>query len=128
MRSKRQTCASVEQYIASFPADRQALLNSVREVIRLAAPEAIESIAYGMPAYKLNGPLCYFALFEKHLGFYPTPRGIEKFQAELKPYKQGRGSVQFPLDKQLPLDLIRRMVLQRVISASQSEPEKSSGI
>lgn len=117
------TFNSVDEYIASFPTGQQALLQSVRQVVREEAPEAQESIAYGMPAYKLNGPLVYFALFENHLGLYPTPEGISAFESGLKAYKQGKGSVQFPLDQPLPLELIRRMVRQRV-GENKAKPKK----
>ena len=114
---------TVDEYVASFPADKQALLHAVRQIILEEAPEAQESIAYKMPAYKLNGPLIYFALFENHLGLYPTPEGISTFEKELKQYKQGKGSVQFPLAKPLPLDLIRQIVRQRV-AENKAKPKK----
>lgn len=123
MQTSSITFNSVDEYIASFPTSQQALLQSVRQVVREEAPEAQESIAYGMPAYRLNGPLVYFALFEKHLGLYPTPEGISAFESDLKPYKQGKGSVQFPLDQPLPLELIRRMVHQRV-AENKAKPKK----
>ena len=105
---------TVEEYIAGFPKDVQKVLKQVRLAIRLAAPEAVESISYAMPAYKLNGkPLVYFAGYEKHIGFYATPTGHEKFKKELSKYKQGKGSVQFPLDEPMPLDLIKRIVVFR---------------
>lgn len=106
---------SVDQYIKTFPEDLQMLLNKVRTIITQKAPEAVESIAYGMPAYKTNGkPLVYFAGFKKHIGFYATPTGHAEFANELSKYKQGKGSVQFPLDKPVPLDLIGRIVEFRV--------------
>lgn len=114
---------TVDEYVASFPADKQALLHAVRQTILEEAPEAQESIAYKMPAYKLNGPLIYFALFENHLGLYPTPEGISTFEKELKQYKQGKGSVQFPLAEPLPLDLIRQIVRQRV-AENKAKPKK----
>ncbi len=117
------TYNTVDEYVASFPADKQALLHAVRQIILEEAPEAQESIAYKMPAYKLNGPLIYFALFENHLGLYPTPEGISAFEKELKQYKQGKGSVQFPLAKPLPLDLIRQIVRQRV-AENKAKPKK----
>jgi uncharacterized protein YdhG (YjbR/CyaY superfamily) len=102
---------SVEEYISTFPKDIQLLLNKVRTTISETAPEAIESISYGMPAYKTNGkPLVYFAGFKKHIGFYATPTGHEQFSEELSNFKQGKGSVQFPLDKPIPFDLIKRIV------------------
>ena len=106
---------SVEAYIESFPKDLQWLLNQVREVVKKNAPKATESIAYGMPAYKTNSkPLVYFAGFKNHIGFYATPTGHEAFQEALSQYKQGKGSVQFPLDQPIPFDLIAQIVLFRV--------------
>ncbi len=107
--------ANVEAYLASFPEDIRELLQQVRTVIRKAAPDAEELISYGMPAYKTQGrPLVYFAGFKNHIGFYATPSGHDAFKEELAKYKQGRGSVQFPIDRPLPLDLIRQMVEFRV--------------
>ncbi|GAA4462544.1 DUF1801 domain-containing protein [Nibrella saemangeumensis] len=106
---------TVDEYINSFPQDVQALLKKFRELIKANAPEAVESISYGMPAYKTNGkPLVYFAGFKKHIGFYATPTGHAEFADELSTYKQGKGSVQFPLSQQIPYDLIRRIVAFRV--------------
>jgi len=106
---------TVDEYIKSFPKDIQILLEKVRKTIIVKAPEAVESIAYGMPAYKTNGkPLVYFAGFKSHIGFYATPTGHAEFANELSKYKQGKGSVQFPLDKPIPLDLIGRIVEFRV--------------
>ncbi|HRH49932.1 MAG TPA: DUF1801 domain-containing protein [Panacibacter sp.] len=104
----------VEAYIKSFPAEVQIVLNQVRETIKANAPEATESMSYGMPAYKTNGrPLVYFAAFKQHIGFYATPTGHTKFAKDLSKYKQGKGSVQFPLDKPMPLALIKRIVVFR---------------
>jgi uncharacterized protein YdhG (YjbR/CyaY superfamily) len=106
---------SVDQYIGSFPEDIQILLAKVRTTIKEKAPEAVESIAYGMPAYKLNDkPLVYFAGFKKHIGFYATPTGHSEFADELAKYKQGKGSVQFPVERPIPFDLIGRIVEFRV--------------
>ena len=106
---------TVDEYIKSFPTDIQTLLNKVRETIKKNAPDAVESIAYGMPAYKMNGkPLVYFAGFKKHIGFYATPTGHAEFANELSTYKQGKGSVQFPLNKPIPYELIKRIVAFRV--------------
>jgi uncharacterized protein YdhG (YjbR/CyaY superfamily) len=106
---------TVDEYIKSFPTDIQTLLKKVRETIRKNAPDSVESIAYGMPAYKMNGkPLVYFAGFKKHIGFYATPTGHAEFAKELSSYKQGKGSVQFPLDKPIPYELIKRIVVFRV--------------
>ncbi len=105
---------TIDEYIASYPRDVQAILRKVRETIRKAAPEAQETIKYRMPTFMLNGNLVYFAGFKNHVGFYPIPSGIEKFKKELSVYKQGRGSVQFPLDKPMPYGLITRIVKFRV--------------
>jgi len=106
---------TVEEYIATFPDIVQECLKQIRGVILENAPDAEEGISYKMPAYKMNGkPLVYFAGFRNHIGFYATPTGHAEFLKELSVYKQGRGSVQFPLDKPLPLDLIKRIVKFRV--------------
>jgi uncharacterized protein YdhG (YjbR/CyaY superfamily) len=106
---------SIDEYIAGFPPEVQARLTQVRELIRATAPDATETISYAIPTFDLNGKhLVHFAAFAKHVGFYPIPTGMEEFKEELEPYKQGKGSVQFPLDEPLPLDLIRRIVEFRV--------------
>ena len=106
---------NVDEYIKTFPKDTQERLEQVREIIKKAAPGAEESINYGMPAYKLcKRPLVYFAGYDNHIGFYATPTGHAAFAAELSKYKQGKGSVQFPVDKPLPLDLIARITKFRV--------------
>jgi uncharacterized protein YdhG (YjbR/CyaY superfamily) len=114
---------TVDEYIKSFPADIQTLLEKVREAIKKNAPHAVESIAYGMPAYKMNGkPLVYFAGYKKHIGFYATPTGHAEFAKELSAYKQGKGSVQFPLDEPIPYELIRRIVAFRVKENAANAP------
>ena len=106
---------TADEYIASFPKEVQQLMEHVRSTIKQAAPEAEETISYGMPAYKTNGkPLVYFAAFKNHIGFYATPTGHAEFAEELSKYKQGKGSVQFPLNKPIPLELISRIVKFRV--------------
>lgn len=105
----------MDGYITEFPPEIQDKLNQIRKVIRENAPDAVESIAYGMPAYKLNKkPLVYFAGYAKHIGFYATPSGHSAFEVQLSQYKQGKGSVQFPLDQPVPLDLIAEIVRFRV--------------
>ncbi len=105
---------TVPNYIQSFPEPVQILLEQIRNVIKETAPEAEESISYGMPAYKIKGkPLVYFAGYKNHIGFYATPTGHEAFAEELSQYKQGKGSVQFPLNQPIPLDLIKRIVIFR---------------
>jgi uncharacterized protein YdhG (YjbR/CyaY superfamily) len=109
------TYDDVDAYITSFPKETRELLEQVRAAILQAAPQAEESISYGMPAYKINGkPLVYFAAFQNHLGFYATPSGHSEFADELSAYKTGKGSVQFPLDSPIPLDLITRITKFRV--------------
>jgi uncharacterized protein YdhG (YjbR/CyaY superfamily) len=107
---------NVDEYIADFPEEIQSLLNQVRSTIKQAAPDAEESIGYGMPAYKTHGkPLVYFAAFKNHIGFYATPTGHAEFAKELSNYKQGKGSVQFPIDQPMPIRLIAQIVEFRVI-------------
>lgn len=106
---------SVQQYIDTFPSETKVILEKIRKIIRNNAPEAIEMIAYNMPAYKIKGkPLVYFAGYEKHIGLYATPSGHEAFTEELSKYKQGKGSVQFPLHQEIPYELIKKIVLFRV--------------
>jgi uncharacterized protein YdhG (YjbR/CyaY superfamily) len=117
---------TIDEYIAGFPDDIQLILNQVRSIVKRAAPEAEESICYGMPAYKLYGrPLVYFAGFKNHIGFYATPTGHAEFAKELSKYKQGKGSVQFPVDQPMPLDLISLIVEFRVIeNREKAKPKK----
>ena len=114
MDNKKPLSHSIDEYIAVFPADVQDILQELRSVIKASAPDAIEVISYQMPAFKQNGILVYFAAFKKHIGFYPAPQGIEEFKDELSQYKGGKGSVQFPIDKPLPIELISRIVKFRV--------------
>lgn len=105
----------IDKYIAGFPEDVQQRLNLVRETIRLAAPEATEKISYMMPTFYLKGNLIHFAGYKNHIGLYPAPSGIEAFQKELSVYKNAKGSVQFPHNQPLPLDLITDIVKFRVM-------------
>src|SRR2546426_1510767 len=106
---------TIDEYIKASPTDVQGILQSLRLTIREAAPEAVETISYQMPTFKLNGRgLVYFAAFKNHIGFYPIPSGVEALEKELSPYKQGKGSVQFPIDQPVPYDLVRRIVTFRV--------------
>lgn len=106
---------NIEEYFKKYPKGVQELLEQIRVTIRRIAPTAEESISYGMPAYKLYGkPLVYFAAYENHIGFYATPTGHSAFSKELSKYKQGKGSVQFPLDQAIPLNLISKIVKYRV--------------
>ncbi len=114
MKTDQTAPTTIDEYIAGFPPDVQKILKKIRETIREAAPGAQETIKYRMPTFLLNGNLVYFAAFKNHIGFYPIPTGIEKFKKELSVYEQGKGSVQFPLDKPIPYDLITRIVKFRV--------------
>lgn len=105
----------VDEYINSFSGEAKNRMMKIREVIKRLAPETVERMAYGMPGYKLNKkPLVYFGGFKEHIGFYATPSGHKEFETDLAKYKQGKGSVQFPLSEPLPLGLIERMVKFRV--------------
>ena len=115
--------ATINEYIASFPEDIQKVLEQVRETISQAAPEAGETINYGIPTFTLNGNLVHFAAFKNHIGFYALPTGHEAFAEELSNYKQGKGSVQFPLNKPMPLELITSIVQFR-IKEQQAKPAK----
>lgn len=105
---------AIDEYIARFPPDIQAILQQIRAVIRQAAPGATEKISYQMPTFYLNGNLVHFAAFKKHIGLYPAPSGVEAFQEELAPYRKAKGTIQFPLDKPIPYDLIARITAFRV--------------
>ncbi len=114
MKTNQPEPQTIDEYIADFPKDVQEILQRVRQTIREAAPDAQEKISYQMPTFTLKGNLVYFAGFKKHIGFYPIPSGIEEFKEELSAYEQGKGSVQFPLDKPIPYGLISRIVKFRV--------------
>ena len=116
-----------ENYIQNFPVETQQLLTEVRMTIKKAAPLAVESFTYGMPTFKTEGkPLVYFAGYKTHIGFYATPSGHQEFAKELAQYKQGKGSVQFPLNQPIPIDLIKRITLFRVEENSLKAEKKKS--
>jgi uncharacterized protein YdhG (YjbR/CyaY superfamily) len=106
--------STIDDYIASFPAEVKARLSALRATIRKHAPEATERISYRIPTFHLDGNLVHFAAFEHHVGFYPGPTGIEAFKEALRHYKGAKGSVQFPHDEALPLDLVAKIVKFRV--------------
>jgi len=113
---------SITEYIATFPKDVQKILEQVRYTIKKAAPGAEETISYGIPTFTFNGKnLVHFAAFKNHIGFYATPTGHKEFEKELSIYKQGKGSVQFPLDKPMPLSLITKIVKFRVKENSEKK-------
>ncbi|MHC1782296.1 MAG: iron chaperone [Anaerolineaceae bacterium] len=114
MQKEEQEFKTIDEYIAAFPEDVQKKLRELRAVIHSAAPGAAEQISYQMPTFTLNGVLVYFAAWKNHISLYPAPVGVEDFQEDLSRYKTSKGTVQFPLDKPLPLDLVRRIVEYRM--------------
>jgi uncharacterized protein YdhG (YjbR/CyaY superfamily) len=105
---------TIDAYIACFSEDVQEILEKIRGIVREAAPDAEEAIKYQIPTFVLNGNLVHFAAFDKHIGFYPAPSGIEQFKDALSVYKNAKGSVQFPLDSAIPYTLIKKIVKFRV--------------
>ncbi len=101
---------TIDEYIAAFPQDVQARLQEIRETIRAAAPEATEAIKYGIPTFVQHGNLVHFGAYKYHIGFYPAPSGLEAFKEKLAAYPGSKGTVQFPFDQPLPLDLVRDIV------------------
>ncbi len=114
----------VDAYIAAFSDETQRLLQQMRNIISKAAPKAAEVISYGMPAYKQEGALVYFAGYKQHIGFYPTSSGIRNFTKEIAAYKNSKGAVQFPLDKPLPAKLITQIVQFRVAENKEKAKNK----
>jgi uncharacterized protein YdhG (YjbR/CyaY superfamily) len=106
--------ASIEDYVKTFPPEIQVILQKIRKTVHEAAPDAAEAIAYQMPTFRLSGNLVHFAAFKHHIGFYPTPSGTDKFAKEIAPYRHAKGSIQFPLDKPIPYDLIEQIVKFRL--------------
>ena len=115
---------SIDAYIAQFPDDVQDRLRTLRRIIRDAAPGAEEKISYRMPTFVLYGNLVHFAAFRNHIGLYPAPGGVEAFTPELSAYRSGKGSIQLPMDKPLPTDLIGRIVKFRVAENTRRAEEK----
>ena len=114
MRSNKIKFSSIDEYIAAFPEEIQKLLKELRATIKFAASGAEEKISYQMPTFALKGNLVHFAAHKKHIGFYPTPSGIQAFEQELSIYETSKGAIKFPIDKPLPLDLISKIVKFRV--------------
>lgn len=106
--------ATIDEYISIFPENVQEILKKLRQAIRESAPKAKEAISYKIPTFKLNGNLVHFAAYKKHIGFYPTPSGIEAFKMELSPYEASKGTIKFPLDKPIPYELVKKIVKFRV--------------
>ena len=111
---KQTPAKNIDEYISAFPDNVQKRLQDIRTTIQKAAPDAEETINYAIPTFTLNGNLVHFAGFKNHIGFYPAPSGIEAFKKELSVYEGAKGSVQFPLDKPLPLGLVTKIVKFRV--------------
>ena len=114
MKNTKHNTTTIDEYISLHPEEIQRILRRLRAAIRAAAPDAEERISYRMPAFWQNGNLVYFAAFQNHIGFFPTSSGIDHFKGELADYKTSRGTVQFPLDRPLPYELIKKIVKFRV--------------
>jgi len=114
MQNKRNKFETTDEYIQTFPKETREILENIRQTIKKTAPGAEEAISYQIPTFKLNGNLVHFAAFKNHIGFYPAPSGSAAFKTELSVYKSGKGSVQFPMDKPMPLALIKKIVKYRV--------------
>jgi len=118
---QRKTPETIDGYIIEFPTEVQQRLQRLRQVILEAAPDAEETIRYQMPTFRLAGKnLVHFTAFQHHIGFYPIPSGVSAFKKELSPYKQGKGSVQFPLDEPVPYELVKKIVAFRVKETMQA--------
>ncbi|MEK5255153.1 DUF1801 domain-containing protein [Paenibacillus sp. FSL F4-0125] len=118
------TYESIDDYISKFPPEIQEILSTIRKVIKEAAPDAKEKISYQMPTFELHGNLVHFAAFKNHIGFYPTPNGIDAFKEELSVYKGAKGSIQFPLNQPMPYELISKIVKYRVAENIQKAKDK----
>ena len=128
MAANKREFKTVDEYIGTFPEDVRTILNELRQAIKESAPEAEETINYQIPTFTLHGNLVHFAAFQNHIGFYPTPSGMEAFRKELASYKGAKGSIQFPIDRPLPLVLIPRIVEYRVKeNIERKQKKKSSG-
>lgn len=111
---KENSNTDVDEYISTFPKDVQKVLKKLRQTIRESAPNAEETINYGIPTFRLEGNLVHYAAFKKHIGFYPTPSGIVAFKKDLSQFETSNGTIKFPLDKPIPFDLVRKIVRFRV--------------
>jgi uncharacterized protein YdhG (YjbR/CyaY superfamily) len=114
MDTSKKASKTIDEYIAAFPKNIQSILEEMRQTIRNSAPKAEEAISYQMPTFKLNGNLVYFAAFKKHIGFYPTSSAVEAFKEELSGYEVSKGTIRFPINKPIPLDLVKKIVEFRV--------------
>ena len=126
--ANRSTANSIDEYIAGFPPETQKVLEELRALIKASAPDTTETMSYAIPTFDLKGKhLVHFAGYERHVGLYPAPSGLEAFKEDLRPYKSGKGSVQFPLGQPLPTDLIRRIVEFRVQRTPAKPRNRSRG-
>ena len=125
--AENKTSPKIDQYIASLPPESGAIMAKIRSTIWKAAPDAEETINYGIPTFTLEGNLVHFAAFKNHIGFYPTPSGIEQFKNELSEYPMAKGSVQFPLDQPIPYELITKIVKFRVKENRERAQKKGKG-
>jgi uncharacterized protein YdhG (YjbR/CyaY superfamily) len=125
MESKKVGFVSIDEHIATFPEEIQKILEELRATIKAAAPDAEEKISYQMPTFFLKGNLVHFAAFKNHIGLYPTPSGTRAFKRELSIYQGAKGSIKFPIDKPLPLKLIRKIVKFRVAENLKRDEIKS---
>ena len=110
----REINEAIKAYIGQFPPETQRRLLAVRQIIAEMVPEAEEAIKYQMPTFVLHGNLIHYAAFKNHIGIYPLPQALETLKVDLKRYKQGKGSIQFQNDEDLPLEIIRKIVRTRV--------------
>ena len=118
---------TIDEYIESFPENVQSVLEKLRATVKEAAPEAVESISYDMPTFKLNGErLTYFSAWKNHVGLYSIPEGNEAFRKELSPYAGEKGSLRFPLDKPIPYDLVKKIVMLRMKEIRQKKKRPDS--
>ena len=115
MSMRKSQFSTVDEYIRTFPKNVQVILQSLRQTIKEVAPDAVETISYQIPTFKLNGNLVHFAAYKNHIGFYPTSSAIYAFKGQLSQYKISKGTVQFPLEKPIPFDLVKKMVAFRVM-------------
>ena len=116
---------TIDEYIATFEPDIQKTLNEIRDFIKKEAPGATEKISYGMPTFYLDGNLVHFAAFKDHYGVFPSPSGIDAFEAELAPYRSGKGTLRFALDKPIPWEIIRKVVRFRVAENAKKTKKKA---
>ncbi len=126
MKTNAKEIKSIDNYINQFPDEIKSKLEKIRAAIKKAAPKSTEVISYGMPAFKQNKVLVYFAAGKNHIGFYPTPNPIKVFSKELESYKTSKGAIQFPLDKKIPLTLISKIVKYRVAEDLENMDKKKS--